>query len=63
MSNGIEHLAFEAHQEISARSHLNATYFNPETNMQGFVIHDLWEGLKEKVKQDVESKCMNLASF
>jgi hypothetical protein len=27
------------------------------------VTRDLWEGLKERVKRDVESKCLNLASF
>ena len=62
LNNDVEHLVFEAHQETSAGSHLNATYFNPETNEQGFVTQDLWEGLKERVKQDVESKCMDLAS-
>jgi hypothetical protein len=63
LNNGVEHLIFEAQQETSAGSHLNATCFNPETNVQGFVTQDLWEGLKERVKRDVESKCLNLASF
>jgi hypothetical protein len=63
LNNGVEHLVFEAQQETSAGSHLNATCFNPETNVQGFVTRDLWEGLKERVKRDVESKCLNLASF
>jgi hypothetical protein len=53
LNNRVEHLVFEAQQETSTGSHLNAMCIDPDTHIEGFVTHELWEAVTSTVKQDV----------